>query len=185
MGAHSFECEAHPGGTHLIESEFIAEVIDFESEEPTPAGEIDELVIINLGRAGFPVLRYRTGDLVHANANRCECGRTFMRFDGGVLGRADDMVVVRGVIVFPSALENLLRQIDAIVEYKVVVSQNNAMRELYLELELQSQSDADKAVEKVEQSIQNSLGLRPIVKVVSAGSLLRFELNAKRFHVEE
>ncbi len=185
VGAHSFECEAQPGGTHLIESEFIAEVIDFESEEPTPAGEIGELVITNLGRASFPVLRYRTGDLVRANTNRCECGLTFMRFDGGVLGRADDMVVVRGVNVFPSALENLLRQVDAIVEYKVVVSQNNTMRELYLELELKPQSDADEAVENVGQSVQNSLGLRPIVKVVSAGSLPRFELKAKRFHVEK
>ena len=82
VGAHSFECEVQPGGIHVIESEFIVEVIDPQTGEDAPPGEIGELVITNLGRPGFPVIRYRTGDLVRLNLTPCVCGRTFARFAG-------------------------------------------------------------------------------------------------------
>ncbi len=98
VGAHSFECEIQPNGTHAIESEFIVEVLNPETQEPVQAGEQGELVITNLGRIGYPVIRYRSGDLVRLNPDSCECGRTFVRFEGGVLGRSDDMEVVLSLI---------------------------------------------------------------------------------------
>jgi phenylacetate-CoA ligase len=185
VGAHSFECEAQPGGTHVIESEYIAEVLDPQTGEAVPAGETGELVITNLGRIGFPVIRYRSGDLVRLNMKPCDCGRTFARFDGGVLGRADDMVIVRGVNVFPSAVENMVRQFEAVDEFRVTVSTQRKMGELEVELELAEGADAEQTQTDVERAIQNSLGLRPTVTVVSRGSLPRFELKARRFQVAD
>src|SRR3989304_3254140 len=119
IGAFSYECEAQPGGVHVIESEFIVEVLEPVTDRPVPPGEMGEMVITNLGRPGFPVLRYRSGDLVRLNTEPCTCGRTFMRFEGGVLGRADDMVVVGGVNVFPRGGENLIRKFDEVPELRV------------------------------------------------------------------
>ncbi|MFQ5522045.1 MAG: phenylacetate--CoA ligase family protein [Acidimicrobiia bacterium] len=183
VGAHSFECEARTGGTHVIESEFIVEVVDPADLRPVQAGGEGELVITNLGRVGFPVIRYRTGDLVRLNTDPCECGRTFARFDGGILGRADDMVVVRGVNVFPSAIENLIRQVDAVEEYQVTVSRGSDLASLSIAIEVGEGADAEAARHAVARNIQNELALRPEVTVVASDSLPRFELKARRFHL--
>lgn len=182
VGAHSFECEVQPGGTHLIESEFIGEVLSPATGQPVEDGQEGELVITNLGRFGFPVIRYRTGDLVRVIHAPCECRRTFMRFDGGVLGRADDMVIVRGVNVFPSALENLIRQFDTVDEYRATVTTHREMGELKIELEL-VEGAPDNTQAEITQSIQNALGLRPVIEMLERGALPRFELKAKRFIV--
>ncbi len=184
VGAHSFECQAQPGGTHVIESEFIVEVLDPESGQPVSPGEPGELVITNLGRIGFPVIRYRTRDLVRLNLDPCPCGRTFARFDGGVIGRTDDMVVVRGVNVFPSAIENLVRRFQAVDEYRVTVYTHHAMGELKIELEVSDQAQAEATRQAVAQAVAHALGLRPTVVLVPAESLPRFELKARRFFVE-
>lgn len=184
VGAHSFECEVQPGGTHLIESEFVAEVIDPKTGAPVRPGEMGELVITNLGRTGYPVIRYRTGDLVKLNLEPCECGRTFTRFHGGVLGRADDMVIVKGVNVFPGAIENLIRQFDPIDEFQVRVVPHREMYELEIQLELAQGADSYTTQSAIESAISEALGLRPTVAIVPSGSLPRFELKAKRFHIE-
>lgn len=181
IGAHSFECTEQPGGIHVNESEFIVEVVDPKTLEPVPEGEEGELILTNLSRIGFPIIRYRTGDLVRLNQAPCSCGRTFARFEGGVLGRADDMVVIRGVNVFPSAVENLVRRCDAIVEFRIRVSSLGEMSELNVEIELQPGTDLNAAQEQVHHEISSGLGLRPEVKVVEPGSLPRFEMKAKRF----
>ena len=142
------------------------------------------MVITNLGRIGFPVIRYRSGDLVRLNPEPCECGRTFPRFEGGVLGRADDMVVVRGVNVFPSAIENLVRRCNAVEEFRIKVSTEREMRHLEIELELEKNADPETARITVNLAIRTELGLRPDLTVVSYGSLPRFEMKAKRFHVD-
>ncbi|HEX6306446.1 MAG TPA: AMP-binding protein [Anaerolineales bacterium] len=184
VGAHSFECEVQPGGTHLIESEFIAEVVDPRTGAGVKPGEIGELVITNLNRIGFPVIRYRTGDLVNLNLEPCKCGRTFSRFEGGVLGRADDMVIVRGVNVFPGAIENLIRQFDLIDEFQVRVVPFREMYELEVQLELAQGTDSYATQSAIESVISEALGLRPKIAIVPSGSLPRFELKAKRFHIE-
>ena len=185
VGAHSYECEAQPSGSHVIESEFIVEVLDPENGQPLDFGEQGELVITNLGRIGYPVIRYRTGDLVQLNHEECDCGRTFARYDGGVLGRADDMVIVRGVNIFPSAIENMIRKFDEVDEYRVTVSTRREMGELEIEVELAQGSDEGAIGQAIEQALQTNLGMRPSVKIAERDSLPRFELKAKRFRVLE
>lgn len=184
VGAHSFECEVQPGGTHVIESEFITEVVDPKTGAPVSPGEVGELVITNLGRIGYPVIRYRTGDLVCLNLDPCGCGRTFARFQGGILGRADDMVVVRGVNIFPGAVENLIRQFDPVDEFQVKVAMRREMYELEISIELAEGVDLKSTQSTIETSIYEALGLRPTISIVPRGSLPRFELKADRFHIE-
>jgi len=184
IGAHSFECEIQPNGTHIIESEFIIEILNPETLEPVPQGEQGELIITNLGRIGFPVIRYRSGDLVVLNQQKCTCNRSFARFEGGVLGRADDMVVVRGINIFPGAVENLVRQCEAVEEFRITVSTNREMGNLAIELELSKNANPESARKTVDQAIQNELSLRPEITLVPSGSLPRFEMKAKRFHVK-
>jgi phenylacetate-CoA ligase len=181
VGAHSFECELQPGGIHLIESEFIAEVIDTQTGREASAGEIGELVITNLGRPGFPVIRYRTGDLVRMNLSPCSCGRTFARFDGGLLGRSDDMVTIRGVNVYPTAIENVIRQFGSVDEFQVTVTSVHEMHNLEVQIEVVSGNDAELVRTHVEQAIYHALSLRPTVRVAKPGTLAHFEMKARRF----
>ncbi|PYT59605.1 MAG: phenylacetate--CoA ligase [Acidobacteria bacterium] len=181
VGAHSFECELQPGGIHIIESEFIIEVIDPQTGAELPPGETGELVITNLGRPGFPVIRYRTGDLVQLNLAPCACGRTYARFDGGLLGRSDDMVTIRGVNVYPTAIENVIRQFSAVDEFQVTVKTLQEMHYLEVQIEVISGHNPENVRTDVEQAIYRSLSLRPTVTVAQPGALARFELKARRF----
>lgn len=183
VGAHSFECVAHPGGTHLIESEYIAEVIDPDSGTAVGPGERGELVITNLGRWGFPIIRYRTGDVVRVNLDPCGCGRTLLRFEGGILGRADDMVTVRGVNVFPSAVENIIRRFESVLEYRVIVRKYRQMEEMNVEVELADGTEATE-VDTIADTLATLLAFRPKVARVERNTLPRYELKAKRFYVD-
>jgi len=185
VGAYTYECEPQPGGIHLIETEFIAEVLNPETGDPVQPGDTGELVITNLGRPCFPAIRYKTGDLVRPNLAQCDCERTFMRFDGGILGRADDMIILRGMNIFPRAIENLVRQFDSVDEYRVNVYTEHEMGVLEIEIELASDSGAEEQRRAIERGLTNALGLRPEVTLVERGSLPRFELKAKRIRVFE
>ena len=181
VGAHSFECEVQPGGIHLIESEFIVEVIDPGTEKEMQPGEPGELVITNLGRPGFPAIRYRTGDLVRLNLSPCACGRAFARFDGGLLGRRDDMVIIRGVNVYPTAIENVIRQFSAVGEFRVTAKTLREMQQLEVQIEVNSGNDAENVRAHVEQALYGALSLRPTVTVAQPGALAHFEMKARRF----
>ena len=183
VGAHSFECEAQPGGIHVIESEFIVEVLDPATGQPVEPGTRGELVITNLGRLGFPIIRYRTGDVVQLDTAPCVCGRTFARLQGGILGRADDMITVRGVNVFPSAVENIIRRFNEVDEFRVTVHTVRHMDEMEVEVELMEGADPS-TVAAIGQAIDTLLAFRPEVRLVPRGTLPRFELKAKRFHVQ-
>ncbi len=185
VGPYSFECQVQPNGIHVIESEYIVEVLSPATGQPVPVGEKGEMIITNLGRWGFPAVRYRTGDVVVVNEGRCECGRTFLRLDGGIIGRADDMVTVRGVNVFPSAIENLVRNHPEVDEFRVTVSKRGEMDELAIEIELAEGIDNDSISTAIARAIHHSLGLRATVNTVPRDSLPRFELKARRFHVEK
>jgi phenylacetate-CoA ligase len=183
VGAHSFECHKQPGGTHLIESEYIAEVIDPQNGRAVAPGERGELVLTNLGRWGFPVIRYRTGDLVRTNLDRCDCGRSFLRFEGGILGRADDMVTVRGVNVFPAAVENIIRKFSEVDEFRITVNKVRQMDEMDIEVELREGADPE-VVHEIGIKLDSMLAFRPRVRHVARNALPRFEMKAKRFHVK-
>ncbi len=174
VGAYGFECVAQ-AGLHVNEAEFIAEVIDPATDAPASEGE---LVLTNLGRTGSPILRYRSGDRVRVAEAPCACGRTFLRLEGGILGRVDDMLIIRGVNVFPSAIEGIVRQFPAVDEFLVEVYKRSEMDEVRLLVEVEG-TPAYTARE-VQQRLRAQLGIRVEVVPVPSRSLPRYELKARR-----
>jgi phenylacetate-CoA ligase len=182
VGAFGFQCQSQSAAIHVNESEFIAEILDPNVGAPVGEGEQGELVITNLGRIGSPVIRYRTGDLVQPSYQPCPCGRSFLLLQGGVLGRVDDMVIVRGMNVFPGAIENVIREFPEIEEFRVEVFEKESMKEIRIVLEPCSDQGSTAALEEqVRQRMRERIGLRPQVELVAPGTLPRFELKAKRF----
>ncbi len=184
VGAFTFECQARPGAIHAIDSEFIVEAIDPATLRSVAAGEEGELVVTNLGRIGYPVIRYRTGDVVRVDDTPCSCGRTFTLFTGGVIGRTDDMVVVRGVNIYPAAVENLLRRHEAVDEFRVAITRVREMAEIHIEIECRDGADHKDTTRAVRAAFESTLGLRPEVTAVPRGTLPRFELKAQRFFTD-
>src|SRR5438105_1298486 len=116
----TFECEAQPGGTHIIEDHYIEEVLDPETGKPVPYGEMGERVVTSFGRGLIPGLRYRTRDfVVKVPGSNCSCGRTFDIYDGGIRGRVDDMKLVRGTNVYPRAVEAIVREFPEVDEFQI------------------------------------------------------------------
>ena len=176
VGAWGFECQAQDG-VHLNEREFIFEVVDPTTGSYANQGE---LVITNLGRLCMPVIRYRTGDHVKLKSGVCECGRAYRRLDGGVIGRLDDALIVRGVNVYPSTIENIVRDFPEVGEFAVDVYRQGALDEM--EIRLESNTPKYSSLDdEIGKSIQKALGLRVITKLVDHGTLPRFELKARRF----
>ena len=184
VGPISFECLEAPGFLHVNEREFIAEVVDPVTGETLADGARGELVITNLGRTASPVIRYRTRDLVVRTRERCACGRTLARLVGGVVARADDMVNVRGVNVYPAAVEAVLRGIDAVVEYRCTVRAQRALRAMTVEVEVAPGADPAAVVALAADRLRGALGLTVPVTPVPAGVLPRFEMKARRFVVD-
>ncbi len=180
MGAYGFECETQ-SGLHINEDEFIAEIIDLETGRPVEAGQKGELVLTNLGRLGMPLIRYRTGDLALLSREPCACGRPWARLVGGILGRADDMITVRGINVFPSAIESIVRRYPQVVEFAIEVHRQREMLELFLKIEIDGAADG--VVERLGQEISSDLRIRATIEPVEAGSLPRFELKARRLRI--
>ena len=183
VGPVTYQCPVQPGALHVLESSYLAEVIAPDSHEPVSAGETGELVLTTLDRVGSPLLRYRTGDLVKPRARSvCVCGRHELALDGGILGRSDDMVVVRGVNVYPSVVEEIVRGYPEVAEYRVQLDCRRAMPELSLEVETGANSSEVASLPgRLEQSFQAALNLRVPVMLVPAGSLPRFEMKARRW----
>jgi phenylacetate-CoA ligase len=180
VGATGIECPANPFGIHLLESEYIVEVIDPRTTEPVPAGTVGELVVTNLGRWGSPLIRYRTGDLVRVDPRPCPCGSRFVRLAGGILGRADDMIHVRGNNVYPAVLEALIRRFEDVAEYRVEVDQRQSLAELRIEVEPAAVGDGADLAARVERAIRDELLFRAEVRTVAPGSLPRYEMKARR-----
>ena len=175
---------AHPGLLHILESAFLAEVIAPDGAAAA-AGEAGELVLTTLGRTGSPVLRYRTGDLVrpvHFDRQPCACGRHDLGLQGGILGRTDEMLIVRGVNIYPTAVEEVVRGFAEIAEYEVQVDKSASQVELILRIEL-CPGCADPAVllQRVQGALQTAFHLRVPVALAPSGSLPRFEMKAKRW----
>jgi len=180
-GAWAFECEAQCGAIHLNESEFVFDVIDPHTLEPVSEGARGELVVTNLGRTGMPVLRYRTGDLVELTREPCPCGRSFVRIKGGVLGRTDDMLIVRGVNLYPSAIDNLIRGLGFVVEYEVLIRRVSSMDDLLVRMEIAERTQAETARVSLEHAFRRQMGIRVAVEIAPSGSLPRYEFKARRY----
>ncbi|MCH5375283.1 MAG: phenylacetate--CoA ligase family protein, partial [Planctomycetes bacterium] len=162
-------------GLHVVESEFIAEFLAVETGEAAAEGELAELVLTALNRPGSPVIRYRTGDLVRPSWDTVEDNR-FVFLEGGVLGRVDDMLVIRGVNIFPSSVERILRSFPEIVEYRMTARRVSEMDSLTVEIE-----DRLEQPDRVSKELRLRLGLRVDVQCAPLGSLPRFEGKGCRF----
>jgi len=179
VGPVTFECPRQPGVLHIIESAYYAEVIDVATGQPAQTGE---LVLTTLGRIGSPLLRYRTGDLVKLCLQPCTCGRHNVSLEGGILGRVDDMVIVRGVNVYPTAVEEIIRRFGEVAEYCVHASGAAALMELRVEVEPADRCrNADELISQVQQALETAFSLRIPVTAVAPGSLPRFEMKAHRW----
>ena len=164
----------------MLEDDYVAEVIDPDSREPVPPGQVGELVLTNLGRVGSPLIRYRTGDLARVDPQPCPCGSPYRRLAGGILGRCDDMIHLRGNNVYPSALEALLRRFPEVAEYRVEVDQSASLPALRVEVEPVNGGSAG-LVERVDRAIRDEFLFRAELRLVPPGSLPRFEMKAQRF----
>jgi phenylacetate-CoA ligase len=182
VGPVTYECPERPGVLHVIESAYYAEIIEPATGKPVPTGQPGELVLTTLGRIGSPLLRYRTGDLVKADAQPCKCGRAELALLGGILGRTDDMIVVRGVNIYPSAVEEIIRAHKEIVEYQVQVGSVNSLAEMSIRIEADGDAElANALAAKLEKTFQTQFALRVPVTSVPSGTLPRFEMKAKRW----
>jgi phenylacetate-CoA ligase len=175
IGAWGIGCR---NGLVVNETEFIAEVIDSGSGEHVPpgSGRTGELVLTNLGRSAWPVIRYRTGDVVRPIRGTNADGVPALVLEGGILGRTDDMITIRGINVFPSAIEDVVRAVAQRAEFRITATQRGPMDELEVEVE----GDAD-LCEQIIKDLRLRIGLRVHVRPVASGALPRWEGKARRF----
>jgi phenylacetate-CoA ligase len=195
VGPVTFECPSEPGLLHVLERAFIAEIIEPGTGHPVPPGHAGELILTPLGRTASPLLRYRTGDLVQgrrqkAQAGRngpaheapCACGRFELALEGGILGRVDDMVIVRGVNVYPSAVEGIVRSVGGVAEYQVCLTTRGSMTEMKLRVEpTRDCADPQSLPGQLRAAFENVLSLRVPIERVAPDSLPRFETKSKRW----
>jgi phenylacetate-CoA ligase len=178
-----FECRHQPGGTHIIEDNFIEETIEPFGDAPVPYGEKAERVVTSFGRGFVPLIRYRTKDMVVKTPySACACGRTGDIYVGGLQGRWDDMKLVRGTNVYPRAVESIVREHDAIDEFQILLTRD-LVDEITLRVELKPGREID--WNALESRLRRELaeaheGLRFNVDLAEPNSLPRFELKARR-----
>lgn len=183
VGPVSYESPNHPGVLHVIETAYLAEVIDPQSGAPVVSGGEGELVLTTLGRVGSPLFRYRTGDLVRPDWDAAKTyGTAELALVGGIIGRVDDMLVVRGVNVCPSAVEEILRSFDDVGEFRVEIHEDRGLSEVKLLVEpVGVLNDAGTLQQEIESRLRTTFNLRFPVQLVEPGSLPRFEMKAKRW----
>lgn len=167
VGPVTYECPAEPGVLHVMENAYYPEVYD------------DELILTTLRRTGSPLIRYRTGDLVSAERRSpCACGTEELALLGGILGRKDDMAVIRGVNVFPSAIEEILRSVGAVEEYRVELFSRNDQAQMKVIIE---GTGGERMCRELEKRFEQAMFLRVPVDLAAPGSLPRYEMKARRW----
>ena len=180
------ECTEAQDGLHLMEDHFLVEVIDPDTLEPLPPGETGELVITTLTKEAQPLIRYRTRDITRLNLTPCRCGRTFVRMHR-VMGRSDDMLIIRGVNVCPSQIESILLETEGLSPYYLLVVKregNLDTLEVRVEVDEKLFSDEIKTLQRIEgkisKNIKEFLGVTTAVKLVEPHSIERTDGKAKR-----
>jgi len=179
VGPVAFETPGGQGGLRVILESYFAEVIDPETKKPSSKGE-GELVLTTLGRTGCPLLRYRTGDLVRAKSTTGPEGFPVLDLEAGILGRSDDMVVIRGVNVYPSSVDAIVRGFEEVAEYQVIHEKKGEMSEISLQVEA-----PENVAQALEVSLKEAFSLRIPVDRAQPNSLPRFEMKAKRWRTEQ
>lgn len=181
----SMECECQ-NGMHVFEDHFIPEIIDPETLEVLPYGEIGELVFTTITKEAMPLLRYRTRDLTRLHVDKCSCGRTLVRMEK-CLGRSDDMLIIRGVNVFPSQIESVLLEMsETSPHYQLVVERENNLDTLTIDVEIDDQfwSDEIKVLEnlkkRIHHNISSLIGINAKINLVEPQTIQRSEGKAQR-----
>ncbi|MDD2591121.1 MAG: phenylacetate--CoA ligase [Fermentimonas sp.] len=181
----SMECGCQCGN-HVFEDHFIPEIIDPETLEVLPDGELGELVFTTVSKVAMPLLRYRTRDLTRLHREKCECGRTLVRMDK-CLGRTDDMLIIRGVNVFPSQVESVLMDMsETTPHYQLIVRRENNLDtlEILVEIDQKNWSDSIRELEgirrRIENNIKSMLGIGAKIRLVEPNTIERSEGKAKR-----
>ena len=182
VGPVTYSDPDRPELLRAIHETYFIEVLDTNSGEVTALGGVGELVLTTLGRAACPLIRYRTGDLVKPVSAKGEDPRA-IAFDGGILGRADDMVVVRGVNLYPSAIDAVIRSFDGIGEYEVNIDEKDFMVQVAVRVENLSSTRDEELVDQVQKRMRDVFGLRIQVEVAESGTLPTFEMKARRWNV--
>ncbi|MDR3219703.1 MAG: phenylacetate--CoA ligase [Dysgonamonadaceae bacterium] len=179
------ECQ-HQNGTHLCEDHFYPEIVHPETGEPVPPGEMGELVFSTITKDGMPLLRFRTRDLTSLDYSVCTCGRTSVRM-GRILGRCDDMLIIRGVNVFPSQVESVICEIPQLEpHYLLIVDRINNLDTFEVQVEMKEDFYSDEVSKmldlrkQIAHRLQNVLGISPDVKLVEPRSIERSQGKAKR-----
>ncbi len=181
VGPVTYEHRDHPLALCVIEDAYLAEVIDRETQQEVKPGQKGELVLTTLTRTASPLLRYRTGDFVEKSWFRpVGAEEPVLCLNGGILGRVDDMVVIRGVNIYPSAVEKIIRGFPEVVEFQVVETTRQSMAELEMFLEVMPETPSDTA-ERVARELTNAFTLRIPVQCVTTGTLPRFEFKSRRW----
>lgn len=184
VGPVSYECPNRPGVLHILETGYFAEVVATGTNKQTTAGQLGELILTPLGRTGSPLLRYRTGDLVKIAEQKgpCDCGSCEMALEGGILGRADDMMIVRGVNIYPGAVEQIVRSVGGIAEFQVELIQTGTLPQLEIKIEVENDKiDSARLAGQLMKQFETALSLRVPVTAVPKGTLPRFEMKANRW----
>jgi phenylacetate-CoA ligase len=179
-GPVTYEHPDKPLALCVIEEAYFAEIIDRETQTEVAPGQKGELVLTTLTRTACPLLRYRTGDLVEKAYFTPAGGAPILYLEGGILGRVDEMVVIRGVNVYPTAVEKIIRGFPEVVEFQVVQTTRQSMAELEVMIEADGKARPDLA-ERVQRELADAFTLRIPVKMVEAGELPRFEFKSRRW----
>ena len=181
----SMECECQCGN-HVFEDHFIPEIIDPETLEVLPDGELGELVFTTVSKEAMPLLRYRTRDLTRLHRTKCDCGRTLVRMEK-CLGRTDDMLIIRGVNVFPSQVESVLMEMaETTPHYQLIVRREHNLDtlEIRVEVDQQNWSDSIRELEgirrRIDHNIRSLLGISATIRLVEPYSIARSEGKAQR-----
>ena len=182
IAAWGFECDARAGLTHVHEDYCLPEVLD-EQDRPVGPGGRGELVFTSLYRKAMPLLRYRTRDIVQVADRKCPCGRTLIVFEGGVLARLDDMKKVRGIIVYPRRIEEIVRPHAAVDEFQIVFRRSGGLDDILIRVDPSpslSPTERDGLRARLDESLRTGLGLRATVEITEPGTLPRWDHKAKR-----
>src|SRR5215831_15239744 len=182
IAAWGFECDARSGLTHVHEDYCFPEVLD-ETGEPVTPGERGELVCTSLYRKAMPLIRYRTRDVVQVADRGCPCGRTLLALEGGVLARLDDMKKVRGIIVYPRRVEELVRPFAGVDEFQIVFRRHEGLDDIVVRIDPSpalSRSQCDGLCGQLADALRVGLGIRVTVEATEPGALPRWDHKARR-----
>lgn len=185
IGAWSYECEAQPGGLHVNEGLFLVQIEDQETgkiiEEPNKPGK---MIITAFDRIAQPCIRFDSKDIIMWHEDQCSCGRTFRMIKGGVVGRADDITKVKGVLLSPTAIEEAVRAVPELGdEYEVTVTKKGDTDDIFLKVELQPEAETlkDQVLPQLVDQLRNKTNLRYNITFHPYGTLPRYDVKAKRF----